>query len=136
MANIDYSGLKRDVAHAGTWGNKSSEHRKVNSKPNIGDVLRFMVLPAGTKVLDFHEVYGAFGTGVTASLGYLPVDGSAGNATAFKGATSIATAGDKRMSVSPVVLDKDSYIVATIGGANAATAQDYDLNIDYEFQGK
>ena len=137
MANIDHNGLKRNVAHAGTWGNKSSEHRKINSDPDIGDVLRFMVLPQGTKILDAHLVHAAMGTGVVCSVGIAPVSGaSATPAAIFAAATSIAAAGDKRMVKAPFVLTEDCYITLTTATANADGLDDIDLTIDYEFLGE
>ena len=137
MANIDHNGLKRDVAHAGSWGNKSSEHRKINSDPDIADVLRFMVLPQGTKILDSHLVHAAMGTGVTCSVGIAPVSGAAATPAAIMAAgQAIAAAGDKRMVKAPFVLTEDCYITLTTAGANADGLDDLDLNVDYEFLGE
>jgi hypothetical protein len=136
MANIDNGGLKRDITHQGTWGNKSSEHRNINSAPNIADVLRFMTLPRGAKILDAHLVHGDFGVGVTCKVGIEPVSGAGATTDAiFAAATSIAAAGDKRMAKAPFVLTEDCYITLTTAGANAGGAKDADLTIDYEFLG-
>ena len=137
MANIDHNGLKRDIAHAGSWGNKSSEHRKINSDPDIADVLRFMVLPQGTKILDSHLVHAAMGAGVTCSVGIEPVSGATPTPDAiFAAGQDVAAAGDKRMTKAPFVLTEDCYITLTTAGANADGLDDIDLNVDYEFLGE
>jgi len=135
MANIDADDLEINIVHAGTFGNKSVAHKQINSKPNNGDVLRFFELPAGSTIYGAREVHGALGTGVTMSLGYQPVDGSAADNVAIAAAASVAAAGDSYMAKVPVVLAKDSYIVGVIGGANAASAQNVDLVVDYEYRG-
>lgn len=137
MANIDASGLTRDIRHLGTFGNKSCEHEKIVAKqPNNADVLRFMKLPRGTKITGFREYHGAAGgDATTIKYGYLPVDGSAGNDAAFIPAVACVAAGGNSMNLPPVVLPKDSYIVGTIGGNNAANAVDWDVIVDYIYPG-
>lgn len=136
MAKIDHNGLKRNTTHQGTWGNKASEHRKINSDPNIGDVLRFMVLPKGSKILDFHMVHAAMGLGVTGSVGIEPVSGAAATASALSAAVDIAAVGDKRMTKAPITLTEDCYITVTTAGAAADGRDDIDLTVDYEFLGQ
>lgn len=101
-----------------------------------GDKVRLNKVYAGTKVLDLKMVFADLGTGCTVSVGYEYVNGEAGgSATAFLGATDVATAaGSARSAAAPVNLAYDAYIIATIGGA-AATGQ-LDVVTTYEFRGK
>lgn len=136
MANIDHSGLKRDLPFTGTWGKNNKAHRVINSDPNNGDVLRFVKLPAGTKIYDAHMIFGAMGASVTAALGIVPVSGAAATPAAIIAATDVSSAGDVRMSKQPFTLTTECYIAVTIGGANAGGAQDIDVIIDYEYVGE
>lgn len=101
-----------------------------------GDKVRLNKVYAGTKVYDVKMVFADLGTGTTVSVGYEYVNGEAGgSATAFLGATDVATAaGVANSAVAPVTLAYDAYITATIGGA-AATGQ-LDVVTTYEFKGK
>lgn len=137
MANIDASGLARDVRHLGTFGNASSEYEKLVAKqPGLADVLRYLKLPRGTKIMDFREYHGAAGgAATTISYGYQPTDGTAGNDAALMAAVACTAAGGNRMVLPPVTLPKDSYIVGVIGGNAAAAAVDWEVVVDYIFPG-
>lgn len=101
-----------------------------------GDKIRLNKVYAGTKVFDAHMVAADLGTGTTMALGFEYVNGEAGgSATAFLGATDVASAASStRSAFAPVTLDYDAYIIATVGGA-AATGQ-LDTALTYEFRGK
>lgn len=135
--NIDHPGLKQNIAHAGTFGNKSAMHSKLEGVDiNTGDVVRFGILPAGTTVMDFREKHGATGTASqTMTFGYRPVDGSAGGDDALMAATAIDTAGHNRSVLGPVTLQKDSYIVGVGSAHDGTNAVDIEVVVDYVYNG-
>ena len=135
MPNIDHAELQRHTPAAGSWGNKSVDHKAMNADPDNADVMRFMKMPAGTKITDFRLRHDAMGINVTGALGIVPVNGDAATADALMAATSIAAAGQQRMAKAPIVLTQDCYIALTIGGANADGLHDVDLVLDYTYQG-
>lgn len=101
----------------------------------IGDKVRLKQLYAGTFVTDVKLINAALGAGVTVSLGFENVDSSDGTAddAGLIPATAANAAGCTRSNAAPILLAKDCYLVAVIGGA-AATGQ-IDAVVGYEFRG-
>lgn len=137
MANIDATGLVRDVRHQGTFGNKSVAYEKIAAKqPALADVLRYMKLPRGTLITDVREIHGAAGgAATTISYGVQPTDGSAGDNSALLAAVACTAAGTNRMTKSPYTLTKESYVVGVIGGNAAAATVDWEVIVDYVYPG-
>lgn len=100
-----------------------------------GDKVRLRQLYAGTFVADAKLINAALGAGSTVSLGFEYTDGSdaATDDAALIPATSTAAAACTRAAGAPVLLTKDAYLVAVIGGA-AATGQ-IDAVVGFEFRG-
>lgn len=100
-----------------------------------GDKVRLRTLYAGTFVTEAKVINAALGAGTTVSLGFEYTDGSDGvldDASLIPAAATNA-AGCTRMNVAPILLTKDAYLVAVIGGA-AATGQ-LDAVVGFEFRG-
>jgi hypothetical protein len=77
----------------------------------------------------------ALGASTTVSLGFEYVDGSAGGgAAALIAATATNTAAKTDSPKAPIMLDRDAYITATVGGAAASGA--LDAVVTFEFRGK
>ena len=86
----------------------------------IATRVRLFKLPVGTKITDFRLTFDTLGVGSTIALGVEGVISGTAFATALMAATSTATAGNARMgNTPPMVLEEDSYITATVGGAAA-----------------
>lgn len=137
MANINAPGLN-DQVHAGTWGNKAVTTRAITlAAATVADVIRFVKLPAGARLLDLTVFNTASSASTTMTFGYAPVDGTAGDADHFLGAKSLATAARHRADTvtPPVVLAKDSYLVGTLAGANIATGTTITVVVEYEYVG-
>jgi hypothetical protein len=102
----------------------------------IADVVRLVKLYAGTKIHDIKLVNAALGASTTVSLGFTYVNGEAGGgAAALLAATSTSSAAATHMgATSPVVLEYDAFITATVGGG-AATGK-IDVITTYEFRGE
>ena len=100
------------------------------------DVVRLVKLYAGTKIHDIKLVNAALGASTTISLGFSYVNGEAGGgATALLAATSTVSAAATRMgAISPVTLEYDAFITATVGGG-AATGK-IDVIVTFEFKGE
>jgi hypothetical protein len=88
-----------------------------------GDVLRLAVIPAGAEVTDMDLVHDDAGTGVTAKLGYEPVNSSDGPAAVddywlAAGQDLAAAAGRIRSAAHAIRFDYDVYVILTVAGAN------------------
>lgn len=140
MATYDSKQLAT-VPRAGINGSTNVASRKftgtevASGNIAIGDVVRVMRLPAGTEIHDCQAWPSAATAGLTAKVGYLPVDGSAGDDDALIVDGAFATAARVRANavVSPVKLDKDSYIVLTTGGATLLAATEVTLKVQYDY---
>lgn len=136
MANIDAESLGFQVPHAGTWGNVATATATITrAAATNGDVFRFLKLPAHTRLLDLSAVHGASSASTTMKFGFLPTDGSSGDDAYFTAAKAISSAGRIRADAAkaPVVIDKESYIVGTLGGANIATETPITVTVTYEY---
>lgn len=101
----------------------------------IGDKVRLRTLYAGTFITDAKIVNAALGAGTTVSLGFEYTDGSDGvlDDASLIPATATNAAGCTRSNVAPILLTKDAYLVAVIGGG-VATGQ-IDAVVGFEFRG-
>lgn len=103
----------------------------------IGDKVRLVKLFAGAKVYRGRLINAALGASTTVSLGFESADGvalgSGVNSTSLLNAQATNAAGANEGANAPFVLDRDAYLIATIGGA-AATGQ-IDAVITYEHRG-
>lgn len=138
MANIDASGLQ-DPIHGGTFGNLSVAVKAITLAANaaIADVLRFMRVPAGTRLVDAILFTSADAAGATVKLGYKDVDGGAGDDDFFLSGTSIATAGRFRAATvtPPAKVTEDVYITVIPAGAVIPAATVVTVVLLYEYVG-
>lgn len=104
----------------------------VLANAQIGDKVRLRTLYAGTFVTEAKLINAALGANTTVSLGFEYTDGSdtVADDAALIAATATAAAGVTRMSVPPVKLLKDAYLVAVIGGAAASGQIDAVVNFE------
>lgn len=88
----------------------------------IATRVRLFKLPAGTTITDFRLTFENLGAGSTIALGTETVSGLAFAGTLMT-AASTAAAGNARMgNGAPLLLDEDTYVTATVGGAAATGA--------------
>lgn len=86
----------------------------------IATRVRLFKLPAGTKITDFRLTFDNLGVGSTIALGVEGVVSGTAIATVLMAATATAPAGNARMgNAAPMLLEEDSYVIATVGGAAA-----------------
>lgn len=94
----------------------------------VDDRLRPLIIPGGTLVTRLSLVNADLGTTYTADIGFAPVDGSAGSATAFAADLDLATA---RAATAPYVqvyegveVARDSYLELDVKTLSAAAGGD------------
>lgn len=129
------------VPRAGVDGNLHHASRKFTGTEvaggNIadGDIVRVFKLPAGTEIHDAQAWPSAATANLTMKLGYLPVDGSAGDDDAIIVSGAFATAARVRANavVSPLVLAKESYIVMTLAGAATLAATEITTKLSFTY---
>lgn len=134
--------IRTEITHRGTWGNLSGAWKNVVGAVAVADiasVFRFFIVPSNTLVL-FARITWADVGGATSDLdvGYLPVDGSAGDDNAMFSLLDLATAGDAAMSLDPFIVPVESYLAGTVktlalDAANAAAG--ISLSVSYVFKG-
>lgn len=137
MARINANDLKLQTPMAGTFGNLCyAQGAKTLSAASNGDVLGLVRLPAFTRLIDA-TLWAVGSTGsLTGRLGYLPVDGSAGDDDFFIAAgLNISGAGRHRaaQSLAPIVVEKEFDVVLTLAGANIASARTFTVGVLYEY---
>lgn len=136
MATINAKTLQ-DTQYSGPAPAAHAHGKHTLAAAQIADKVRLVKLYAGTKVYAGSLIAAALGAGTTVSLGFEAVDGSAlaggVGANSLLNAQATNAAGKFNSANAPFVLDKDAYLIATIGGA-AATGQ-IDAVISYEHRG-
>lgn len=144
MANVDAPDLGFQKPHSGTWGNLSAAHFTVDKAASNGDVYRLGVLPKGAKIfpMGLKAIVEDGDASTTLAIGIVAKNsGAQGDADYYAAAKSIATGptsfgeADANKAVTPLVLDDDYYLIATLGGANQTTAIRIDAIVQYIFTG-
>lgn len=139
--NHDAVDLQLKQIHAGTYGNKSvADGRLVLNAALIGDTLRFLRLPAGTKMRpeDFAvKVISPANLGVQMRFGFVYVDGMPGDDAYFRTDSVMGVAallrGDQAKAA--VFIKKDAYVIGTLAGVDLAGNTDIEVSISTEFFG-
>lgn len=119
MATVNASAVGRAPMN-GEYGNLCARSSSITLAAQAsGDVIRFCDLPAGSEVLNVEVPNDAMGGSTTLALGYeyLDVNDGAAQPTAFKAATSTASAGKITTSFHPVQIERPFRLIGTIGGA-------------------
>jgi len=108
--------------HMSAYGNAWTDDFQFTGAAAKDDKLYLGIVPAGVRVTNVRLIHHAAGTGVTADLGFEPVeDGSPpASATAFLAAANLAAAGVKYSSALPVTFNRPVKLVLTVKGANLA----------------
>jgi len=97
-----------------------TDQGSVTLTPATGDVVNFLVIPAGTEIREVVINNADLGTAAPINLGYAPLDGSAGSATAFASAyaadTAVAAGQPYHVILaSPIKVERDSFLQAVFG---------------------
>lgn len=133
MAEISNAGLPRQLVPGGTWGNVSNQWMTFTlAAAQVGDFVKVALIPAGSVVVDARFINAALGASSTIKWGYKE-DGGATDDAYFLGATGSASAANNRTAAAPKRFLKDTWLIATVGGA-AATGQ-IDVVVDYKYEG-
>jgi hypothetical protein len=95
--------------------------------PATGDVANFFVIPAGTEIREVVINNADLGTAAPFDIGFAPLDGSAGNATAFASAYAGGTAVSAGQPyhvilASPVKVERDSFLQAVFGTVSSGAS--------------
>lgn len=104
-----------------------TDQASITDTPATGDVWRFFVIPAGTEIRQIDIQNATLGTAAPFDLGFAPVDGSTGNATAFGsaiagGTAHAAGANYDVLLATPVKVEVDSFLTATFGTINTGAS--------------
>lgn len=141
MATASATDLNAKPCWSGPSGNHGVFYGTVTATPATGDVWRFCKVPAGMKVLRVQVVNEDLGTAAPADVGYVPVDGSSGSATAFASAAAWGTASTAgapttyAFADSPVSVTKESYVIATFGTINTGNSGKVSIIVEGELFG-
>jgi|GEM_PF-4702507 len=92
-----------------------------------GDTANFFVIPAGTEVREVVINNASLGTAAPINIGYAPVDGSTGSATAFASAFAAGTAVTTGQPyhiilATPVRVEVDSFLQGVFGTVSSASS--------------
>lgn len=104
-----------------------TDQGSVTLTPATGDVVNFFVIPAGTEIREVVINNASLGTAAPLNIGYAPIDGSSGSATAFAsayaGGTAV-TAGQPYHVIlaNPVKVEKDSFFQAVVGTVSSGAS--------------
>lgn len=136
MATINAKTLQ-DVQYSGPAPAAHAHGKHTLAAAQIGDKIRLLKLYAGAKVYAGSAIVGALGASTTLSLGFESADsvalGNGVGANSLLNAQATNAAGKFNSANAPFVLDRDAYLIATVGGA-AASGQ-LDAVISYEHRG-
>lgn len=136
MADFNFDTQRRELIPAGTWGNLqiASGNYTAATTEVTTDRVALAKLPANCKVYGFMHQFGEVGVGTTLDLGLQPVDGSAATATTFLTAQADGASSTTFVPLAvPVSITKESYVIATVGGANMTVAGDLDVVFLYRY---
>lgn len=145
MANVDNPNLAYQIPYRHAHGNKHTEHFWMsNTTATNGDVYRLGVIPKGTKLIPggLLAVVADMDASTTLSFGIAAKNsGAQGDADYYAAAKAVATGptlfgqADANKAVTPLVLDDDYYLIATLGGANQTADARIDAFVDFLYPG-
>ena len=145
MATVTKKSLRQEVSHSGAFGNCWSQIYTFETNSSgifvssdlatavqIGDVVRFGILPAGVRISDALVIISdAFAATTTYKLGFAYVDGVESTAVpqdddyfivAGTASSSAARTPSNNTAVRPLTLPKDAYLILTRAGAADSAA--------------
>jgi hypothetical protein len=134
MANLNKDSLKRQLVPGGTWGRNTKVSKSYTAaSASIADVIYLALIPAGSRVDDVRITYDKLAAASsTLDVGYINEGGS--SSTYWLGSVDTHTgAGSTRTSAYSIFFDKDTYVIATVGGASSSGK--IEVVVDYEYLG-
>jgi hypothetical protein len=102
-----------------------TDQGSVTLTPATGDVVNFLVIPAGTEVRSITIQNADLGTAAPIDIGFAPLDGSSGSSAAFASAYAGGTAaanGVTTLFASPVKVEKDSFLQGVFGTVSSGAS--------------
>ena len=138
MATVTASTLTRAPVSERSYA--YSDQASITATPALGDLWNFLVIPAGTEIRSITIQNASLGTAAPLNLGFAPVDGSSGTATAFLSAYAAGTAAPAGAAKtyllsSPVRVEKDSFLQAVFGTINTGASGNVTVQISGELLG-
>lgn len=123
MPTYSAVGIATKPMFMGEFGNASKVEGQVTPSSAVatGDVVRPLIIPAGTRVTDIILQWASQGSTAPADIGYAPVDPNAGSLVAdpdaFKAALAMATANDGAVlaGFDPIKFEQDVFLTITFG---------------------
>ena len=132
MAKLNKASLKRQLVPGGTWGRNTKVSRDYTAAAAaIADVIYLALIPAGSRVDDLRLVNAALGASSTVKVGYENEEET--DDDYWLAATSTSTAASTRTAAFSKTFDKDTYVIATVGGG--AITGKVEVVVDYEYTG-
>lgn len=104
-----------------------TDQGSITLTPATGDVANFFVIPAGTEIREVVINNADLGTAAPFDIGFAPLDGSAGSATAFAsaypGGTAVSAGQPYHVILaSPVKVERDSFLQAVFGTVSSGAS--------------
>lgn len=125
-----YTATRKAKTGGASYGDAVALHGKVtvaaneNFDADNSDLIKLIFVPAGTEMMMLDIVNGDLdsGTNLTAKIGYMYDDGTAGDDDAFMaaGAWGQAAATSKYVLPAPITVEKDAWITITPTNTTAA----------------
>jgi len=134
MADFNFTELRRDLIPAGTWGNVNVVlgAYTADTNENTTDRIALCKVPGNALILGFAYTIGDMGTAQTFDLGVEAEDGLPTAPTSLATAIAEATAAVVWIPGGLATVE-DSYIFATLGGADITVAGDIDITVFYRY---
>jgi hypothetical protein len=133
MADFNFAERRRDLVPAGTWGNVSMVQGSYTGATTevITDRIALCKVPANSTIVAVVYNIGELGVGTTLDLGTEAIDGTPSDDTNLASALADATSG---VAVPvPVSVTEQSYVFATVGGANIGAAGVINVTVLYRY---
>lgn len=133
MADFNFTELRRDLIPAGTWGNVSMVQGSYTGDTTevVTDRIALCKVPANCTIVAVIYNIGELGVGTTLDLGTEALDGTPSSATNLAAALADATSGIA--APVPVSVTEQSYVFATVGGANVGATGVINVTVLYRY---
>lgn len=133
MADFNFTELRRNLVPAGTWGNVSMVQGTYTADTTevISDRIALCKVPANCVIVGVLYNIGELGAGTTLDLGTEALDGTPSDATSL--ASALADAGSGVAVPVPLSVTEQSYVFATVGGANIGATGVINVTVLYRY---
>ncbi len=132
MAEVNRQDIDSRLTHTGVSGdlNRAWFPIPINAAA-VADVVFIGKIPAGSIVSGLRIDFDALGGGTTLDVGYQNDDATATDF--FFSAEATASVGQAEVKTRPIMFEKDTYLIATVGGGEITGV--VDVTLDYVYRG-